>query len=108
MVFLRPELDRFYVPFNSISSIYSCFILPCSLTDHSAISLKIKLPSPQKRGSAFWHLNNSLLEDPQLHRYNHPIFGLTGKNEKQKFPQYFVMVGLWKIPYQISLSNVWV
>ena len=81
----KARLDRFYVPFNSISSIYSCFILPCSLTDHSAISLKIKLPSPQKRGSAFWHLNNSLLEDPN---YIDIItqFWSDWQNEKQNFP----------------------
>ena len=60
----KARLDRFYVPFSSVSSIYSCIILPCSLSDHCAISLKVKLPSPRKKGSAFWHFNNALLEDP--------------------------------------------
>ena len=59
----KARLDRFYTPISLTTSIHSCSIIPCSLSDHSAIYLKIKLPSPNLRGSAFWHLNNSLLTD---------------------------------------------
>ena len=48
-----------------LSSIHSCKITPCSLSDHSAISLKIQLPSAIHRGSAYWHINNSLLQDEE-------------------------------------------
>ena len=57
------RLDRFYIPVNIMSSVRSCDINPCSLSDHSAVSFVIKLPIHDTKGSAYWHFNNSLLED---------------------------------------------
>ena len=59
----KARLDRLYLHPDMLSSIHSCKITPCSLSDHSAISLKIQLPSANFRGSAYWHFNNSLLQD---------------------------------------------
>ena len=59
----KSRIDRFYVPSHLISSIVSCEIIPCSLSDHSAVLLTVKLPISIKRGSTYWHFNNSLLED---------------------------------------------
>ena len=59
----KARLDRFYVPRNLVSCIRSCDIKPCSLSDHTVVSLAIKLPVQKRRGSAYWHFNNSLLED---------------------------------------------
>ena len=45
------------------SSIHTCTIIPCSLSDHSAVLLTFNFPVRAQRGSAYWHFNNSLLED---------------------------------------------
>ena len=45
-----------------MSSIQTCHIVPCSLSDHSAVTLVVRLPSQNRRGSAYWHFNNSLLD----------------------------------------------
>ena len=59
---------RFYVNSSVMSSIQTCRIVPCSLSDHSAVTLVIKLPSQNPRASAYWHFNNSLLEDNYYHK----------------------------------------
>ena len=59
----KARLDRFYLPFSLVPSIFSCSITPCSLSDHSAISVQIKLPSSKQKGGAYWHFNNALLDD---------------------------------------------
>ena len=81
----KARLDRFYIPFRSVSSTYSCIILPCSLSDHCAISLKVKLSSPRKQGSAFWHFNNALLEDSNFTSII-TQFWTDWRNEKCNFP----------------------
>ena len=81
----KARLDRFYAPIDVMSSVLSCDIVPCSLSDHSAVCLKITTPSPQKRGSAFWHFNNSLLEDQNFADIiTH--FWSEWRNEKPNFP----------------------
>lgn len=81
----KARLDRFYVSFPLIPSLHSCRILPCTLSDHCAISLKIKIPPQKPRGCAFWHLNNSLLDDND---YRSIIihFWTDWQNKKADFP----------------------
>ena len=62
----KARLDRFYAATSIVPSIHSCQIIPCSLSDHSAVSLCFKCP-PRNKGSAYWHFNNSLLEDKNYH-----------------------------------------
>ena len=62
----KARLDRFYDATSIIPSIHSCQIILCSLSDHSAVSLCFKCP-PRNKGSAYWHFNNSLLEDKNYH-----------------------------------------
>ena len=63
----RPEPDSIvftaHLIYYLLSSVHSSKIIPCTLSDHSALSLQIKLPSASQRGSAYWHFNNSLLSD---------------------------------------------
>ena len=41
----KSRLDRFYVHYSIMSSIQTCHIVPCSLSDHSAVTL---INSPPK------------------------------------------------------------
>ena len=59
----KSRLDRFYIPLYLFSSIHTCKIIPCSLSDHSAVLLTFNFPVRAQRGSAYWQFNNSLLED---------------------------------------------
>ena len=59
----KSRLDRFYLPSCLASSIYSSDIIPCSLSDHSAVTLTLNVPAHTKGKSAYWIFNNSLLED---------------------------------------------
>ena len=45
----KARLDRFYAATSIVPSIHSCQIIPCSLSDHSAVSLCFKRPPPQQR-----------------------------------------------------------
>ena len=59
----KSRLDRLYIPLYLFSSIHTCKIIPCSLSDHSAVLLTFNFPVRAQRGSAYWQFNNSLLED---------------------------------------------
>ena len=59
----KSRLDRFCVNSSIMSSIQTGHIVPCSLSDHSAVTLVVRLPSKNQPGSAYWHFNNSLLDD---------------------------------------------
>ena len=61
--FSKARLDRVYTSATLLPSTRTCEIISCSLSDHSAVHLRLKLPSPQHRGSAYWQFNNSLLDD---------------------------------------------
>ena len=61
--FSRARLDRFYAPPDILPSIRACKISPCSLSDHSSLNLCLRSSNPQHKGSAYWHFNNSLLDD---------------------------------------------
>ena len=79
----KSRLDRFYVPLCLFSSVHSCDIIPCSLSDHSAVLLKFKPPSI-RGGSAYWHFNNTLLED-ENYREIIKSFWLDWQKEKNNF-----------------------
>ena len=74
----KSRLDRFYVNSSIMSSIQTCHIVPCSLSDHSAVTLVVRLPSQNRRGSAYWHFNNPL-------QYNNAILDRL-ENEKMRLP----------------------
>ena len=56
----------FFVVKSLFSTIFSCENLPCVLSDHDFVKLSVLLEGVVKRGSGVWHLNNSLLSDPDL------------------------------------------
>ena len=56
------RLDFFLVSDSILNKTLSCEILPAYRTDHSRVSLRLKLTS-QTRGKGFWKLNCSLLKD---------------------------------------------
>ena len=60
----KARLDRLYIPKSFLSLTNSCNILPCSLSDHSTVTITLQPPSTNSyKRSAYWHFNNSLLED---------------------------------------------
>ena len=69
--FSKARLDRVYTSANLLPSTRTCEIISCSLSDHSAVHLRLKLPSPQHRGSAYWQFNNSLLDDKNYREIIH-------------------------------------
>ena len=81
----KARLDRIYIHSSLLSSCFQCKILPCTLSDHSAATLTIKLPSNSHIGSAYWHFNNSLLED-QDYRDIICDFWIDWRREKSNFP----------------------
>lgn len=83
--FSKARLDRIYIHSSMLSSCSQCKILTCPLSDHSAVTLGLKLPSKSHIGSAYWHFNNALLNDKE---YQDIIreFWLSWKNEKGDFP----------------------
>lgn len=81
----KARLDRIYIPNALLSSTLACKILPCSLSDHSAVSIPIQPHPSYCKRSAYWHFNNSLLED---RTYTEIIqnFWLSWKNKQNEFP----------------------
>ena len=77
----KARLDRFYVPIHLMSSVFECDLRPCSLSDHSAVTMKINIPRDKPKGSAFWHFNNSLLQDES---YKHVLKQFWSNWQSQK------------------------
>ena len=78
-----------------MSSIQTCHIVPCSLSDHSAVTLIIKLPSQIRNGSAYWHFNNSLLED-KYYRNIITQFWTDWQTKKCDFPS---LASWWEVAH---------
>lgn len=57
------RLDRFYIPDILKRSIIDCNIIPCSISDHDFVFIKINLNNTLTFGKSYWKFNNSLLED---------------------------------------------
>ena len=81
----KSRLDRFYVPLCLASSIHLCKIIPCSLSDHSEVSLTFKIPERVQKESAYWHFNNSLLEN-ESYKELIRLFWLDWQKQKCDFP----------------------
>ena len=81
----KSRIDRFYVPSCIISSINVCKIIPCSLSDHSAVLLQLSSLKQTQRGGAYWHFNNSLLEDVNYKEIIQ-LFWLDWRARKGDFP----------------------
>ena len=94
----RARLDRFYGPPNILSSVHSSKIIPCTLSDHFAVSLQIKLPSAGQRGSAYWHFNNSLLSDNSYKQIINNLWA-NWTSQKGDFPD----ISLW---WDIGKSHI--
>ena len=103
--FSRARLDRFYCPLSSLPSVVSCKISPCSLSDHSAVTLQINIASTRTGGSAYWHFNNSLLLDQTYVSINKSFWGELAVRETLFF-QSWLLVGFWKETHQKNNSNV--
>ena len=60
---VQSRLDYFLISINLMQNVKQCEIKPSIKTDHSLLSLKIKLKFGEKRGPGFWKFNASLLKD---------------------------------------------
>lgn len=56
------RLDKWYVSPTLIGNIDKCYIVPCTISDHLPVMLKMKSLRGIKRGKGFWKFNNSLLD----------------------------------------------
>ena len=80
----KARLDRIYLPSHLAPTVSKCNIIPCSLSDHSAVSVACKSSSHRPKGSVYWHFNNTLLQDEN---YKH-IISLFWTNWQTKLPSY--------------------
>ena len=60
---LSSRIDLFGCPYSWASSVSSCEIHPCPLSDHSALVLRASLPDVIPPGPSRWHLNVSFLNN---------------------------------------------
>ena len=60
---LSSRIDLFGCPFSWVSSVSSCEIIPCPLSDHSALVFCASLPDVIPPGPGRWHFNTSILCD---------------------------------------------
>ena len=58
-------IDYALVPIGMDSAISSCFYVPCTQTDHSALFLSIAFNSDE-RGTGYWKFKDSLLDCPSF------------------------------------------
>jgi hypothetical protein len=56
-------LDRIYISSLLCDNIKECNILPCTLSDHDFVYLKVKTNNIISFGKSYWKFNNSVLED---------------------------------------------
>ena len=59
---IASRIDYFLISDCLVNKTLTCAILPCTLSDHSAIKLCIETESP-KRGPGMWRFNNSVLNN---------------------------------------------
>lgn len=61
---LLSRIDLVGCPYSWASSVSSCEICPCPFSDHSAVVFTSLIPEVVPRGPGRWHLNVSILDDP--------------------------------------------
>lgn len=59
---IATRLDRWYVSSGLIGNVEKCYIVPCTISDHLPVMLKLRSLKNIKRGPGLWKFNNSLLE----------------------------------------------
>lgn len=57
------RLDRFYISSFLKENIVKCDILPCSISDHDFVYIKLNLNNALTFGESYWKLNNNILDD---------------------------------------------
>ena len=60
---ISSRIDIVGCPVSWLHCVQSCDIVTCPYSDHSAVLLKVSIPSPLPRGPGRWVLNTSLLSD---------------------------------------------
>ncbi len=55
------RLDRWYISPSLIGNVEKCYIVPCAISDHLPVMLRIRSLKNVKRGKGNWKFNNSLL-----------------------------------------------
>jgi len=63
---LSSRIDLVGCPYSWASSMSSCDIHPCPFSDHSALVFISYIPDAIPRGPGRWHLNISILDDPDF------------------------------------------
>ena len=64
---LSSQIDYFGCPYSWASSVLSCDIYPCPWSDNCALLFCFSLPDSIPKGPGRWHLNTSVLSDPDFH-----------------------------------------
>ena len=96
----KSRLDCFYVPVNLMPSVISCDIKAYALSDYSVVILKVKLPTLKQKGSAYWHFNNSMLEDKT---YKDIVYQFWKNWQTQKSK--YASICNWKVSHQVNNAN---
>ncbi len=56
------RLDRWYISPSLLGNVEKCYIVPCTISDHLPVMLKLCNLNKIKRGRGVWKFNNSLLQ----------------------------------------------
>lgn len=57
------RLDRYYVSKLFEACISDCYVLPCHISDHDFVLLKLNVSGSIAIGKSYWKLNNEILEE---------------------------------------------
>ena len=81
---VQRRLDYFIIANNLQNVVAKTDIIPCSFTDHSAISMHLSSHRQTARGPAYWRMNTSLLDDDNYIKNLREIL----KNCKSEYDNY--------------------
>lgn len=68
------RLDRMYISQNLLGNVEKCYIVPCAISDHLPVMLKLRNLNKVKRGKGVWKFNNSLLDCNEFCRQVHSFW----------------------------------
>ena len=96
------RIDRFLIVKSLSSSVVSCDILPCVLSDHDFITLELSLGFSDQRANV-WRFNNSLLSDLDFRAFLSSVI----KNFKLKLSDFHSLREWWdRLKVEIRIACV--
>ncbi|CAM2118675.1 unnamed protein product [Caretta caretta] len=85
------RLDRIYLSRFHLSQAHSSAVRPAPFSDHHLVTVTVSLRA-ERPGPAYWHFNNSLLEDESF-VMSFREFWLAWREQWRAFPRGAAMVG---------------